>query len=146
MPSSSGKPRGNQELLQHQRSCSQERSPTVKERREKSQKSLFISIQPCFPSSKERELLSWRFLLTTGGLSFCSRCHEVCQRRLAFGTAAGVAWPGEFRKRERSGETRRRREAEKASPGAARPVQLHLHPSGDGELSRWSGPDQRGSA
>ncbi len=60
---------------------------------------------------------------------------------MAFGTAAGVRWPGEFRKRERSRETRGRREAEEASPRAARPVQLHLHPAGDGEL--WSGADER---
>lgn len=68
---------------------------------------------------------------------------------MAFGTAAGVRWPGEFRKRERSRETWGRREAEEASPRAARPVQLHLHPAGDGELSGRSGPDeqdQRGSA
>lgn len=119
------------------------------EKKRKESKSLFISIQPCFPSSKEGELLSWRFLLTAGGLFFCSRCHEACQRWLAFGSAAGVDWPGEFRKRERSGETWRRREEEKASPRAARPVQLHLYPSRDGELSGWSGPDerdQRGSA
>lgn len=146
MPSSSGKPRGNQELLQHQSSCSKEQSPTVKKRREKSQKA---SSSPSNHVFLHQKSVSWRFLLTAGGLSFSSRCHEACQRWLAFGSAAGVDWPGEFRKRERSGETWRRREEEKASPRAARPVQLHLYPSRDGELSGWSGPDeqdQRGSA